>query len=338
MLRWLDSFDRYGTPQLPARYASAIHATLLVGGGRRGTSAALVPGAGQEVRLALTGTVALVSGCAVFASTVTANTPIKRIWFGGTMQCTLGRTPAGAVVVTRGDLTGPQLGISAAGVLTPDTYAFLAWQILPDTLAGASTVVVNGTTVLTLSNRNTAGATTPGYDALGLCGDAGAAQRFDDWYVLDVTGAAPNAILPDARVDARAPLGPGSHTTWAPSDVTRASWQCVDDDGLPNDDSDYTHTTMRGLLDSFVPDAAPLPGAVIYGAQVSIVARQLPTPEGLAALAPLVRQFGTDVIAAAMPLTPATTYSYVTGRFTPPGGAAQSQAWYATLEFGYARS
>jgi hypothetical protein len=339
MLRWLDSFDRYGTPQLPARYLSAVDATLLAGGGRRtGTSAALVPGAGQDVRLALTGTAALISGAAVFASTVTANTPITRLYFGGTVQCTLGRTPAGAVFVTRGDLAGPQLGISAAAVLTPDAYAPIAWQILPDMIVGASTVVVNGATVLTFANRNTAGASTPGYDAIGLCGDATAAQRFDDWYVLDVTGAAPNALLPDVRVDARPPMGPGSYTTWAPSDATRAPWQCVDDDGMPNDDGDYTETTIRGLADSFVPGAAPLPGAAIYGAQVSIVARQLPTPDGPAAIAPLVRQFGADVIAAAVPLAPATTYGYVTGRFTPPGGTPQSQAWYATLEFGYLRS
>jgi hypothetical protein len=339
-LRWMDSFDRYGTPQLAVRYASAPGAMILVAGGRRGTSGSLVPGAGQDVRLALTGTAALISGCAVRPVAASPSTPLMRVRKGGTLQATVGMTPAGAVVVTRGDLTGPQLGSSAAGVLVPGTYAALAWQILPDPTAGLAIVQVNGTTVLSVTGVNTAGAGAAGYDDLGLCGDPTGAQMFDDWYVLDVAGAAPNAFLPDVRVDAVPPVGPGAHATWAPSSDTVALWQCVDDDGVPNDDLDYVHTIIVGELDSFPHPGAPLPGATVYGAQVSIVARHVPTSASVpaAVVAPLVRQAGVDLVGPAGPQTPSTAYGYVTGRFTPPGGDLQSQAWLATLELGYVRS
>jgi hypothetical protein len=341
MLLWLDSFDRYGTPQLARRYASAPGATILVAAGRRGTSGALVPGAGQDVRLAITGTAALISGCAVQPASSTANSPLMRIRRGGLVQTTLGMTPTGAVFVAGGDLAGPQLGISAAGVLVPGTYAVVAWQILPDPVAGSSTVQINGTTVLSFTNRNTTGSmATAGYDDLGLCGDANGAQRFDDWYVLNVTAPAPNGFLPDVRVDAMPPVSLGAHATWTPSSDTLALWQCVDDEGVPNDDGDFAHTTIPDLADSFPHGPAPLAGATIYGAQVVLVARQaLTTPPRVLTLAPLVRPLGVDVLGPGTPLTPSSAaYEYVTARFTPPGGAAQGQAWLSTLELGYTRS
>jgi hypothetical protein len=335
MLRWLDSFDRYGTPQLARRYASATGAAILVAAGRRGTSGALAPGAGQDVRLALTGTAVLISGCALFANTVTANTPIMRLRRGGLLQATLWRTPAGAVSVSRGDLTGPTVG-SSSNVLTPDTYATVAWRILPDPAAGATTVVVNGTTVVSVATGNTAGAGSAGYDDLNLCGDAAGAQRFDDWYVLDVTGAAPNTLLPDVRVDATPPIGPGTYATWAPSEDMPAAWQCVDDDGTPNDDADYATTTIPGLADSYPLGSAPLPGATVYGAQVTLVTRRATTTGASVTLAPLVRQFGADAIGAFVPVP--STYGNVTAPFVPPGGAAQGQAWLSVLEFGFRRA
>jgi hypothetical protein len=334
-LRWLDSFDRYGTPQLPMRYPTgAGGASILVAGGRRGGSSALVPGTTQDVRYALTGTAALISGCAVWANTITANAPLMRVRRGGLVQTTLGRTPAGAVFVTRGDLAGAVLGISANGVLAPETYTRLAWQILPDPTAGVALVVVNGTTVLSLTGVNTAGATVAGYDDLGLCGDAAGAQRFDDWYVLDVTGATPNALLPeDVRVDALAPIGPGVFGAWTPSQDTR--WQCVDDEGTPNADVDYTTTTILGLLDSFALLGAPLPGAPIYGAQVSLVARRVTTGAPASVAPVLFRSFAVAETGAAVPLT--TSYAYVTAPFVPPD-SAHGQAWFYGTEFGYQRT
>jgi hypothetical protein len=336
MLRWLDSFDRYGTPQLARRYASATGAAILVAAGRRGTSGALAPGAGQDVRLALTGTAALISGCALFANTVTANTPIMRLRRGGVLQATLYRTPGGAVVVSRGDVAGPTLG-SSANVLTPDAYATVAWRILPDPTAGSTTVVVNGATVVSVPTANTAGSGSAGYDDLNLCGDTAGAQRFDDWYVIDVTGAAPNTLLPDVRVDAAPPIAAGTHAEWAPSEDMIAAWQCVDDDGTPNDDADYATTTIAGIADSYPLGGAPLPGATIYGAQVSLVTRRATAAGGVVTIAPLVRQFGADVLGAFVPL-PAPTYGYVTAPFVPPGGAAQGQAWLSVLEFGFRRA
>jgi hypothetical protein len=336
-LRWMDSFDRYGTPQLAARYPSgAGGAMILVAGGRRPPSGALVPEAAQDVRIALTGTAALISGCAVWASAVTADTPLMRVRRGGLIQATLGRTPAGAVVVARGDLTGPRLGTSTDGVLAPNTYATVAWEILPDPSAGRALVVVNGTTVLAIASGNTAGATLPGYDDLGLCGDAAGAQRFDDWYVLDMTGAPPNARLPeDVRVDAVPPISQGVHGSWTPSLDTR--WQCVDDEGVPNDDADYTATTIPGLMDSFTPPGAPLPGATVYGAQVSVVARRLTTAPAPVTLAPLLRSLGVDAVGSAVPVPATATYGYVTAPFAPPD-VTQGQAWLSTLEFGYRRT
>jgi len=332
-LRWLDSFDRYGTPQLPTRYPSgAGGASILVGAGRRG-GGALVPGTTQDVRFSVTGTAALISGCAVWTSAVTANTPLMRVRRSGIIQATLGRTPAGAVFVTSGDLTGAVLGTSANGVLPPNSYASVAWQILPDPSAGLAVVVVNGTTVLSVTGVNSAGSTVAGYDDLGLCGDAAGAQRFDDWYVLDVTGAAPNALLPeDVRVDALPPIGPGVFGAWTPSQDTR--WQCVDDEGVPNADVDYTTTTILGLLDSYALLGAPLPGASIYGTQVSLVARRVTTGAAASVAPVLFRSFAVAESGAAVPLT--TTYGYVTARFAPPD-STYGQAWFYGIEFGYQR-
>src|SRR4029077_8638013 len=103
-----------------------------------------------------------------------------------------------------------------------------------------------------------------------------------------------------------------------------------------NEDLDYTATIIHGIKDSFMPDVAPVPGATIYGAQVSLVARRVDTTPVPVTLAPFVRQFGVDVVAAPVTLAATATYGYVTVPCAPPD-VTHGQAWFSVLEFGYQR-
>lgn len=351
-LLFLDSFDHYATADLLEKWTTtpsvfgnntSIHATA----GRRSSGALQVqffgsPGAGAAVKtLAPTGATAIV-GMSVASNALTGGTAITlcQVLSGGTVQVSLvADTAASVLKVYRGGYTaGTLLGTSSAFAL--GTVAYLELQVLLSTTVGTVTVRVNGVAVLTLTGLNTAatGVATWTSVALGQAtGETAAAciLTFDDLYVLDGSGSAPqNTFLGDVRVDARYPTAEGASAAWTPSSGTDNA--LLVDETAPNDDTDYTSAGTVGQTDTFVVQDAPVPGAVLYGVQHCLAMKK--SDAGTCLVAPVVRHSSTDYVGS--DLAPGTTYAYgLAVQATNPGTAAQwTEADFNAAEFGYTRT
>lgn len=330
-LLWMDSFDTYATADLAAKYTIA-NGLIAAGQGRRGT--ACLQGSTGPTLAFPASTAACISGAAVKPASFSGACKIFGLYLGsGNAQVSLLNNVSGFLEVRRGDYVGTLLGTAVSNPLSTAAFAFVEWKVVVHPSAGSVTAYVNGVAVITLTGINTAQTGSAGWDRMQLAGGAGSCS-FDDWYVLDDTGAAPlNAVLGDVRVDARVPTAAGATTGFTPS--TGANWQNVDD-ATPNGDTDFNSTLSVPATDTFTVQDAPVAGATLYGVQVSINAKKLDA--GTCSLAPVVRHAGTDNVGADVALS--TNYLYFTKVFgTNPGtGAAWVEADFNAAEFGYKRT
>jgi hypothetical protein len=339
-LLWMDSFDHYATADISAKYQNVTGApTIVSAGGRRGggclqiTSSTIIL---YTRTLPVSGNT-LVVGHAVKISAFSASqlaTGGPRL--AGAAQLTLEISSTGYMQVIRGSSTGTVLGTATTGQLTLNTYYYIELKAVIHPTAGSAIVRVNGVDVLNLTGVNTAGTGSAGWDAYALhCGNAGTVTlQLDDLYVFDGSGSAPlNDFLGDVRVDARVATAAGATTTWTPS--TGSNWQNVDD-ATPNGDTDYNATFSVPATDTFPVQDAPVPGATLYGVQVSISAKK--SDAGAGSLAPVIRHSGTDYAGSDLAL--GTGYLYVLRVYaTNPGtGAAWTEADFNAAEFGYKRT
>jgi hypothetical protein len=229
---------------------------------------------------------------------------------------------------------GTVLGTTAPGVISLNTWYHLQVKIVVHDTAGVVEVRLNGaaTPVLSVTGVDTRNAATgvATQVVLSYASNAGGGTDYDDLWVCDTTGAAPwNTYLGDCRVDARFPNGAGSTTGWTPTPAV-ANYQNVDDP-TPNGDTDYNSTLTIGATDTFAVQDVAVPGAPLYGVQVSMSAKK--SDAGACTLAPMVA--GVQGAAVA----PATTYTYATVPYAlnPNGNVPWTEAAFNAAEFGYVR-
>lgn len=350
-LLFMDSFDHYATADLMEKWSSMAGAVVISAGtGRRGSASGRITSASTN---------ALVKGLPASGGTgilgfgfVVSNLASRRIaglFDAGAVrdQVYLQVNIDGSVAVYRGvsssttpggNIAGVLLGApSAGGVIAAGVSAYIEFKVTLHDTTGAATVRVNGTTVLALTNQDTANgsaAWTSMWLGASPTGALPASADFDDLYVLDGTGPAPwNDFLGDCRVDPRYPTAAGATTGWTPS--AGANWSCVDEPA-PNDDTDYTSAAAAGLTDTFVVQDAPVPGAAIYGIQHCLSAKK--TDAGAASMAPVIRHGSVDYVG--IDINPSTAYTVLTQiAATNPGtAAAWTESGFNAAEFGYKRT
>lgn len=148
-------------------------------------------------------------------------------------------------------------------------------RLVVDQVAGSCQFKIDEVSETSVSNIDTALASfsTSGVDTIWLGESAGISltQRFDDVYILDSSGSAPNnTFLGDVVVETLFPSGAGATTNFTPS--TGSNFQNVDD---TNHDGDTTYNSAStvGNRDTFATTNLVGTSATIYGLQTNIVAR-----------------------------------------------------------------
>jgi hypothetical protein len=365
-LLFMDSFDHYATADVTTKWtqlylpggASGDTSQILASGGRRSSSAwraSVTGGTNGHTKVlsftppaigdntmqlglafqAVTSLASLNSGTSLY-STGSGAPGLVAVHSTGALQCWVRVNNDGSLSVLRGNVL---LGTSSGLALVQGTFYYIEIRLTVHTTAGAATIRINGTTVLTLTSQNTASAGTNNWTEVRIGAVAAPTGqspewRFDDLYLLDGTGAAPlNNLLGDVRVDTRLPTGAGASTQWTPS--AGANYAAVDD-AAPNGDTDYVAAAASALTDTYALADAPSPGSTIFGVQHCLNLRK--TDTGVCTVAPCIRHAGTTYAGA--DLSPLTTYAYgLQIAATNPGtGAAWVEADFNAAEFGFRRT
>lgn len=117
----------------------------------------------------------------------------------------------------------------------------------------------------------------------------------DDWYILDLTGPAPqNNFLGDVTVETLMPNGDGAHTAWVPTPVG-THWN-KENEIPPDNDTTYVSSSNPGDLDTYTVTPLAQPTGAVYGVMTNLYARK--NDAAVHTIAPVIRQSGTDNIGA----------------------------------------
>lgn len=166
---------------------------------------------------------------------------------------------------------------------------------------------------------------------VGIAG-GGLTHHYDDLYILDGTGAAPNNDYQgNSQVEAIVPVGVGNYTEWTTLVGAPTHWQ-AEDEIPPDEDTSYVESATLDQRDTYVMGNITPASATINGIQVLMRART--TLAGAAEIARLYRNAGVDSQGADIALQ--TTYNYAIEvlELDPITAAAWTVARINSLEMG----
>lgn len=307
MLLFCDSFDHYATAEITQKWTSGVLTagpnSIAIGAvGRNSTNGLRTTWADGNadvyVRKTVTpsGSTAII-GFALNASAfngVDTNNPLLEIRDSGTAQISLRINSDGTLDVVRGTFNGTLLGTTSSGI-TAGAYSYIEFKVVLHASAGTYAVRVNGSTVLSGSGANTAGAGTTTWTEVQLItdGTAGAHRDtgtwdIDDLYVCDGSGSNNTDFLGAIRVKAIFPDGAGASTDFTPS--VGANYENVDE-ASTDGDTTYNSETTVGDHDTYTFAALGIAGTV-KAVQTNLMVRS--AGAGSETIAPMVRIAITD--------------------------------------------
>jgi hypothetical protein len=149
--------------------------------------------------------------------------------------------------------TGTPLGsASATGLFNGSTWIYLEAKVKIDATTGTVELRVNGNTtpVITASSLNTKSTANVWVSGFIVQSTSGATYFFDDWYMLDTTGASPlDTYLGNIRVLTDKPSGAGAHTQFTPTNPTNVNYTNVGN--TPALTTEYNSDGTAGDIDSY---------------------------------------------------------------------------------------
>lgn len=158
-------------------------------------------------------------------------------------------------------------------------------------------------------------------------------MSFDDVYVLDTTGSAPqNDFLGDCVVQTLAPTADGVGVDWAPDSGTARYARVKELTGtFPDGDTSYVSSSATGDIDTYDVGGVSSPSGTIYAVQTNLYARK--DSAGAASIAPVIRQGGINYVGTTVGLsTSYVTYSQLWA--LDPSGGAWTTSTVSNDEFG----
>lgn len=331
-----DSFDHLSTAHLTRKWS--YFGTNSAGGiaavGRNGTNGfQLVGQSGDLTNLGynFTATKAtVIMGAAIKLSSATGVVPLFRLLDAGTLQLFLQFNADASLSVING--SGAVVGTTAPGALPSPTiqHNHVQFKCTISDAAGVAVVKVNNVVVLNLAavdTKNTGNAYATTLELRTFI--AGNTVYYDDFWLVDTTGATCNDFLGDVRVEYRTTTGGGNYTVLVPS--VGANYQCVDDNPA-NDETDYNSSSTVGDKDTYaMQDLASVLGAVLA---VAVVSMDRKDDAGARTHSHIVRLGGVDVEGTAFP--PTVAYAVHQTFFeTKPGGGAWTIADVNNVEAGF---
>jgi hypothetical protein len=169
-----------------------------------------------------------------FRPTSLAAHPIISLYDGGTAQITVTRESDGSLAVRRGGAAGTILAQSSAGVLnTANAWHHLQLGVTVHGSTGSVELRKEGVAVASASGANTSASGNNRVNNFLLTGPAGAQTcQIDDLWVSD------SAFQGDCKVETIYPTADGATNNWAANGAA-SRYQCVDETGANNGDTDY---------------------------------------------------------------------------------------------------
>jgi hypothetical protein len=335
-MRFLESFDLYATADILKKWTGGLLTqfssnTITIGAfGRNSTQGLRITYVDSNAFINLTKTLApsgstLIVGFAFRTNKLHATSSrnqVFSIYDASTQQFSFRVNSDGTLSILRGSYAGTVLGTTTVA-LSLDTYYYLEVKVLLHTSAGTFDVRVNGTSAVSGTGVNTAGAGTTTWNVLRLGSDgnanADATQNFDfdDLYVNDGSGSEHNDFIDPIRVPVKRPTGAGTTTQMTPS--AGSNWQNVDDTTMDSDTT-YNAETTAGDLDLYTFGALGLTGTV-KALQTALCFRS--DGAGAETLAPMIRISSTNYQGTTVGCT--TTYAFSNQIY--PTSPATSAAW-----------
>ena len=219
-------------------------------------------------------------------------------------------------------------------ILAFNTWYYIELKLTVNGASGSVEVHLNGISATPEIASTTGNFGTSNIAQIWLSFSGGASIFFDDYYLLDTTGPAPqNSFLGDVCVETLYPDGDGAHQDWSPS-TAGAHYSKVNESSgtFPDGDTTFVSDVTPGHIDTYtVGSLATLTGNV-YGVATNLYARK--DDAAARQIAPVIREAGTDHVGST---TGGLTTSYLYYRQLyqlDPAGAAWTIASVNGAEYG----
>lgn len=323
--------EYYDTAQMEKVFIKTGTPTVEAAGGRRG-GASIECQVNESFTLGVAPIATYIIGCALKASSFTITRFLSTYW-GTRSQVNL-RIATGGGINVYSDNT--LIGSTAAGLMTLNEYSYIEVKIFISDTVGTVEVKIDGGTALSLTGQDTKhNSADAAIDRIVFGAPTGNDMQFDDLYILDTTGSAPqNDFLGDVQIDAVFPDGDGTtsdfDTTFPASPTTHYTKV---DENPATDDTDYNETPTLNDVDlfTFANLATITGGSDLVGVKASALMRR--TDAGTVQAELVARPTTTNFSSTAKPL--GTGYTYHHGLWdTDPDGAAWTDSSFNSSEFG----
>ena len=245
------------------------------------------------------------------------------------VQIQLEVSSAGAIAIKRG--TSSYLNTSAAGLVFGATWHYVELQVTINNTTGSYEVRLDGVNIMSGTNVDTQASGNANVDAF-LLDASSAGIRYDDLYILDDTGAAPqNDFLGDSRVEVVFPDGAGNSSQWTPS--AGSNWQNVDDNPA-DDDSTYNESSTTNDIDlyTYANPPAITGGSTFWG--VKAMAKINKQDAGDRNFRIVARPTSTNRNGASQPLSTDWLYRHEIWDIDPETSSAWTDSTFNASEFG----
>ena len=256
--------------------------------------------------------------------------PIKLISRGGgTLIAQIQTNSSGVLQITN---SGGTVIATGTTILANSAWYYIEVQITVNGASGSCELHLNGVAgeiPLTTGNFGTTNLGRIELDSIN-----GGSMIYDDLYVLDTTGSAPqNSFLGDVCIETLLPRADGTHQAWTPSAGSTHFDKVNENSGThPDGDTSYVSDINPGDIDTYtVASLAALSGNV-YGVMTNLYARK--DDAAARQIAPVIREAGTDYVGST---TGGLTTSYLFYRQLyplDPAGAAWTIASVNAAEYG----
>lgn len=193
---------------------------------------------------------------------------VLAIMSGSTVQASVVIDADGLLHIYRGDHTGTLLASASGGTELDGSSAYIEADITIDDSAGAATVHVDDTSLITATSLDTQ---VDGNDLDGVRIATTTDGMVADWYIIDPNDAtAPTTrIGSTARVDCCEPIAAGFPSEWTASDGTQVDAVSGD----PDADDAYVYATGTGQTDLYRVTAMTHSPTTVHGVRITAVAK-----------------------------------------------------------------
>jgi hypothetical protein len=237
-------------------------------GGTNGTSTSQLPfgtgfswnTSGSVSKQFNTNLATVISGIRLYATSLPgtgSNNAILTVTdqIAGTLQVGLVLFNDGHVQFYRGSGTSNPIGsASAAGVISRQQWAFIETLVTISSTVGVVQCHINGTSLINSTGLNTQASANASVSEITYFDVSGGGGSFyDDWYMLDTTGASPlNTFLGNVQVAGVVPnanSAVGGRNAWTPTNPHNVNWENVSN--LPLSATEYNADSTVNDFDMF---------------------------------------------------------------------------------------